>query len=57
MTFYASHIYHEGNLVADIFANIGLSSPSLTWHDSPSMAAHAAMFSDYVGLSNYRFSN
>lgn len=57
MTFYASHIYREGNLVADNFANMGLSSPSLTWHDSPPMAVRATLFSDYVGLPGYRFSN
>ncbi|TQD83472.1 hypothetical protein C1H46_030978 [Malus baccata] len=57
MTFYASHIYREGNLVADNFANMGLSSPSLTWHDSPPMTVRATLFSDYVGLPGYRFSN
>ncbi|XP_050138315.1 uncharacterized protein LOC126614701 [Malus sylvestris] len=57
MTFYSSHIHREENFVANNFANMGLSSPTLTWHDSPSPAALAALFSDYVGLPRYRFSN
>ncbi|KAM1550676.1 hypothetical protein ACFX10_042911 [Malus domestica] len=57
MTFYSSHIHREGNFVQNNFANMGLSSPTLTWHDSPPPAARASLFSDYVGLTGYRFSN
>ena len=44
MTFYASHIYHEGNVVVDNFTNMGLSSPILVWLDSPWIAVHVALF-------------
>ena len=57
MTFYASHIYCEGNAVANNFANMGLSSPTFVWHDSPTMAVRAALSSDYIGLPGFRFSN
>ncbi|RXH99591.1 hypothetical protein DVH24_021393 [Malus domestica] len=57
MAFYASHIYREGNVVADNFANIGLSSPTLVWLDSPLMTVHAALFSFYIDFSGFRFSN
>ena len=34
MTFRCSHVFREGNVVADGFANLGLGS-SLLWHVSP----------------------
>ena len=57
MTFYASHIYREGNAVADNFANIGLSSPTLVWHDSPLLVARTALFLDYASFPGFHFSN
>lgn len=35
MHFYASHIFREGNAVADKFSKMGLSQPSLKWWSTP----------------------
>lgn len=53
--FYASHIYREGNQVADKLSNMGTSFPSFQWwHTQPqdiaSLSSHDAAL-----LPNYRF--
>lgn len=34
LVFFFSHIFRDGNVVADSFANIGMSSTNLVWQDS-----------------------
>lgn len=56
MNFRCSHIFREGNMVADKMANLGLSNASFTWYDNPPTELHGFLQADYLGIPNYRFS-
>ncbi|PRQ50480.1 putative ribonuclease H-like domain-containing protein [Rosa chinensis] len=49
-----SHIYREGNTVADSMANLGLSSSSLKWFASPPPVIWLPLHFDTVGLPYQR---
>lgn len=54
MSFYCSHIFREDNIVADIMANLGLASPTLAWHESPSIAISPILRMDDLGFPYQR---
>ena len=56
ITFTCSHVLHEGNTVADRFANIGLRSSSLCWHDTPPPEVCPYLRMDALGFPYYRHS-
>ncbi|KAL5766816.1 hypothetical protein ACOSP7_017433 [Xanthoceras sorbifolium] len=49
-----SHVYREGNVVADTLANIGLSFPSSVWMDCPPEPICRDLVHDSLGLPRYR---
>ena len=55
MVFRCSHIFREGNVVADKLANLGLLSPSLVWHSVPPIEILPFLQSDFLGMPAYRF--
>ena len=56
LSFRCSHIFREGNVVADKMANLGLSNSSFTWYDTPPNEFQSYLHADYLGYPNYRFS-
>ncbi|KAK9911619.1 hypothetical protein M0R45_035515 [Rubus argutus] len=50
-----SHVYREGNQVADCLANFGVDQVGTLWWDSCPPCALSAYCLDLVGLPNYRF--
>ncbi|CAL8991376.1 unnamed protein product [Prunus brigantina] len=55
MHFVCTHIYREGNCVADMLANFGADNHAYYWWDSlPSWAA-IAYAKDLVGFPRFRF--
>ncbi|KAK9930542.1 hypothetical protein M0R45_027578 [Rubus argutus] len=50
-----SHVYREGNQVADCLANFGVDQVGTLWWDSCPPCALSAYCHDLVGLPNYRF--
>ena len=55
MNFHVSHIYREGNAVADILASRATSIQASTWwHSTPSFI-HEAFSKDYTGRSAFAF--
>ncbi|KAJ0087757.1 hypothetical protein Patl1_33010 [Pistacia atlantica] len=55
MNIYCSHIYREGNRVADELANLGLKYHRLQWWENPPMEIQELLLHDFWGLPNYRF--
>lgn len=55
MVFRCSHIFREGNAVADKLANLGLLSSSLVWHSTPPIEILPPLHSDFLGMPTYRF--
>lgn len=55
MVFRCSHIFPEGNVVADKLANLGLLSSSLVWHSTPPIEILPHLHSDFLGMPTYRF--
>ena len=55
MVFRCSHIFREGNVVADKLANLGLLSSSLVWHSTPPIEILPPLHSDFLGMPTYRF--
>ncbi|KAK2429235.1 hypothetical protein QL285_027690 [Trifolium repens] len=54
MNIMVSHIYREGNKVADTLANYGLTSPALTtWDDAP-FFLRDSLESNKLGMPNFR---
>ena len=56
MTFRSSHIFREGNKVADALANHGTSLTQLIWWDSAPPFILSYCSSDLMGLPQFRFS-
>ncbi|KAL6126962.1 hypothetical protein ACLB2K_075007 [Fragaria x ananassa] len=56
MTFRSSHIFREGNKVADALANHGTSLTQLIWWDSAPPFILSYCSSDLMGLPLFRFS-
>ncbi|KAK2388551.1 hypothetical protein QL285_062226 [Trifolium repens] len=57
MNFLVTHIYREGNKVADLMANFGLSATDLIyWSDAP-MFIKDCLDSNKLGMPNYRICN
>ncbi|KAL6144814.1 hypothetical protein ACLB2K_055504 [Fragaria x ananassa] len=56
MTVKVSHIYREGNSVADCLANFGADNVGVHWWDSCPPCAITAYSRDLAGFLNYRFS-
>ncbi|KAL6189533.1 hypothetical protein ACLB2K_040921 [Fragaria x ananassa] len=50
MNFRCSHIFREGNMVADKMANLGLSNASFTWYDNPPTELHGFLQADYLDV-------
>ncbi|PON53282.1 Ribonuclease H-like domain containing protein, partial [Trema orientale] len=56
MNFHVSHIFREGNTVADILASRATSFQTSTWwHSTPSFIQDA-FSTDFMGQSAFRFS-
>ncbi|KAJ4710481.1 Ribonuclease H protein [Melia azedarach] len=55
MSFQCTHIYREGNKVADIMANLGLCSSGSIWFDTAPLQIKDALYKDCSGVPNYRF--
>lgn len=51
-----SHIYREGNEIADTLANISLSFFDFTWWDSPLSEIKKSLLDDTWGIPKHRFS-
>ncbi|KAK0605269.1 hypothetical protein LWI29_024814 [Acer saccharum] len=49
-----SHVYREGNVVADILANMGLCFPLPVWLECPPAPIHRDLVHDSLGLPRYR---
>jgi ribonuclease HI len=56
MYFVVSHIYREGNRVADKLANLGFGINDSLWFDSCSMVFRSDLVSNRLDLPNFRFS-
>ncbi|PRQ16504.1 putative ribonuclease H-like domain-containing protein [Rosa chinensis] len=56
MHFRSSHIYREGNQVADALANFGDALSEMIWWDSIPQFALSFCARDRLGLPNFRFS-
>ena len=54
MHFRSSHIFREGNQVADALANIGLSLTDMSWWDGPPPSIVDLCWRDALGLLNFR---
>lgn len=50
-----SHIFREGNQVADRLSKLGLHHHPLKWRDSPPREIQSYIAHDHVRLPNYRF--
>ncbi|KAJ4717448.1 Ribonuclease H protein [Melia azedarach] len=55
ISFYCSHIFREGNQVADSMANVGLSCPTFTWFAYPPAQIKEILFKNRWGFPNFRF--
>lgn len=56
MNFRSSHIFREGNQIADALVCFGLSYSGMTWWDSPlSLLILTFIYRDIMGLPNFRF--
>ena len=55
MHFKSSHIFREGNQVADALANVGMSSTGLVWWNETPPFLLDLCRRDSLGLSNFRF--
>jgi hypothetical protein len=55
MQFRSSHIFREGNRVADTLANHGIHSSGLIWWDLPLDYILSFCNHDWLGLPNFRF--
>ncbi|KAK9931139.1 hypothetical protein M0R45_018433 [Rubus argutus] len=55
MQFRCSHIFREGNKVADALANFGLTSDTMVWWDSPPAFVVSLCNRDFLGLPNFHF--
>jgi hypothetical protein len=56
MNFILSHIYREGNALADKFASLGLNSTGFIWFDVIPVVAIPAYNHNRLGLPLFRFS-
>jgi ribonuclease HI len=57
MTCIVTHVYREGNVVADLLAKFGLNAPSYTsWHSAPDFLT-AALVGNKLGLPSFRICN
>jgi hypothetical protein len=54
MNFIVTHTYREGNIVADLIANFGLSAPHLTSWESAPMFISDALEKNKLGLPCFR---
>ncbi|CAB4302327.1 unnamed protein product [Prunus armeniaca] len=55
MNFFCTHIYREGNCVADMLANFGADNRAYYWRDSLPLWAATAYAKDLVGFPMFRF--
>ncbi|KAJ4718896.1 Ribonuclease H [Melia azedarach] len=55
MRIHYSHIFREGNAVADKLANMGLAFTSLQWWSNPPKEIKGLLHQDYIGRLKYRF--
>ena len=55
MHFRSSHIFREGNKVADALANYGTSLSKQEWWDTPPHFVLSYCNSDILGLPQFRF--
>ena len=55
MIFHVSHIYRDGNRVADSLASHAPSVSSSTWWNTPPAFISPFVDDDIIGRSNYRF--
>ncbi|KAJ4710484.1 Ribonuclease H protein [Melia azedarach] len=55
MSIQCTHIYREGNKVADIMANLGLCSSGSIWFNSAPLQIKDALYKDCSGVPNCRF--
>lgn len=51
MVFYSSHIYREGNVAADLLANMGLAQPNPFWWDHPPLELRKLLTHDTRGTT------
>ena len=56
MSFKISHIFREGNHVADALANHGALGSGLIWWDTAPSFILPFCQRDWLGMPNYRFS-
>jgi len=54
--FLITHIYREGNVCADMLANIGLSLNSIVMYDTLPVEVRAAYIQNRLGIPSFRFS-
>ena len=52
---HVSHIYREGNKVADRLSVMGIGLQEIQWWDSYPKEAHDAMIHDAMGRESFRF--
>ena len=55
LQFHASHVYREGNQVADKLACMGLYLQACKWWSSYPSSCHHLMLNDAVSMESYRF--
>ena len=56
MQLHVSHVFREGNVVADRLSSMAISLSVATWWDSYPSSCNALMAHDAMGLENFRFS-
>jgi ribonuclease HI len=55
LNFIVSHLCREGNQVADLFANHGLTLATFSYWDVPPMFSLDGMYKNKLGLPNFRY--
>jgi hypothetical protein len=55
MYFVVSHIYREGNHVANMLANLGFGIIDSLWFDNCPLVFRSDLISNRLGLPNFRF--
>ena len=55
MNFPSSHIFREGNQVADALADFGMSLSAFSWWNEPPHFILGPFQRDKIGLPNFRF--
>jgi ribonuclease HI len=55
MNFFVSHVYREGNVCADVLANLGLGLLELTFWNTAPLHVCNSFARDKLGLPNFRF--